>query len=453
MRNHLQYNRLNQSLLQAIRNLSIIDVNRLLLSGADVNYASSNDRNTAMHLACEIGNSEIVSALLIHFPNLNLKRNIDGFAPLHCAVKNNHNDVVLNLLMHQANPDSRDDQGFTPLNYAVENANNEIVMNLLLHQANPNSRDNLGLTPLHHAVKKGNIEMVRHLFLSPNNPDSRDFEGLTPLHYAVIYNNREIMNLLLLNNANPNICDFSGCTPFHLAVINGDLLTVSQLFSWSILPNNFNINLNLRTNSGHTAIHFAGKQNNLNLVNFLLKFNADPNKAVLSNGFTALHYASAHGNKDMVQMLLDRNAKIDGVFLAGENGYCATPLHLASINKKLEIAEILLQNGANINYLSLINKKPIDYAIANNDKALLNYFLIYYSNHPNVAFPLSLEEVVFVKKVDNGKSQAITLREHLQTDSGYDNLNRSFNALLQRLKSPDSSVARPNAYARAIGRS
>jgi ankyrin repeat protein len=73
-----------------------------------------------------------------------------------------------------------------------------------------------------------------------------------------------------------------------------------------------------------------------------LQHNADVN-AINNKNYTTLHWASEMGYADVAQILLEYGADINAV---SDNG---SPLYLASSNGRLEIVRLLLERGAEVN--------------------------------------------------------------------------------------------------------
>ena len=129
-------------------------------------------------------------------------------------------------------------------------------------------------------------------------------------------------------------------------------------------------------NAGWSAILFSSRSGNLQVVELLLKQNADPNVQNLK-GWTALIFASRNGDHQVVDVLLKKGANpnihaIDGltaIIIASINGHlqvvalllkaCADPnlryeegstaLMFASLNGHLKLAELLLKEKADCN--------------------------------------------------------------------------------------------------------
>ena len=79
--------------------------------------------------------------------------------------------------------------------------------------------------------------------------------------------------------------------------------------------------------------------------------------AVDSDGWTALMYASRYGNLDMVNRLLAANAKVNMVNKGG-----GTALIIASDNGENEIVKLLIAKGANVNAIDTIGTNALMFA-------------------------------------------------------------------------------------------
>ena len=101
--------------------------------------------------------------------------------------------------------------------------------------------------------------------------------------------------------------------------------------------------INVQTNKGQTALHWASITGKKVIVELLLEHNADLNLQN-NNGSTALHLASRSGKKEIVKLLLEHNIEVN---LQNKNG--STVLHWASRSGKKEIVELLLEYSANPN--------------------------------------------------------------------------------------------------------
>ena len=111
-------------------------------------------------------------------------------------------------------------------------------------------------------------------------------------------------------------------------------------------------NINARDTQGRTALSWAAERQDLDAVDTLLAFGADP-EITDSLGLTALHYACIGSYSDALclQLLL-----LSGANSTRKDQYGRTPLHLGPSRPSVEI---LVQYGANVNARELQQQTPI----------------------------------------------------------------------------------------------
>ncbi|CAB0031841.1 unnamed protein product [Trichogramma brassicae] len=136
--------------------------------------------------------------------------------------------------------------------------------------------------------------------------DARDKEGRTPLHAAIFNSNINMIEVLLRRGANPNSADKSGYTPLHFVCLReyDDVDLAKRFFE---IGEKFNkpLEVDAQNNEGWTPLHAAIFKGNANLVELLLRKNADPN-SLNKNGETALHKICEANLDDLtVEMLFE----------------------------------------------------------------------------------------------------------------------------------------------------
>uniref|UniRef100_A0A672YHP2 Poly [ADP-ribose] polymerase n=1 Tax=Sphaeramia orbicularis TaxID=375764 RepID=A0A672YHP2_9TELE len=306
---------------------------------------------------------------------------------LHCAVASPHpkrKQVTELLLRKGANINEKNKDFMTPLHVAAERAHNDILEVLQKHGAKVNAVDTLGQTALHRAALAGHIQTCKLLLSFGADPSIVSLQGFT----AAQMGNEAVQQIL-----NENVPTRNSDVDYRFleAAKAGDLDTVQQLCT----PQN----VNCRDLEGRhsTPLHFAAGYNRVAVVEYLLHHGADVH-------FTPLHEAAAKGKYEICKLLLkhpkytkcilnpskknrDGNMPLDMVkdgdtdiqdLLRGdaalldaakkgclarvqklcspENINCrdtqgrnSTPLHLAAGYNNLEVAEYLLEHGADVN--------------------------------------------------------------------------------------------------------
>lgn len=134
----------------------------------------------------------------------------------------------------------------------------------------------------------------------------------------------------------------NGMTSLHIAVRNDNIEMVSFLLEKGTFINA------ITADEDDTPLHIAVNDNSKDMVKFLLENKADPN---IENGVgeTPLYIASgAINNIEIVKMLLLKGAKVNNT--KNEN----SPLYAAIVEENTVIAELLINRGADINIV--VNK-------------------------------------------------------------------------------------------------
>jgi len=135
-----------------------------------------------------------------------------GRNAMHVAAEGGYTDIVSLILEHDVDVDIRDKFGMTSLYWASYGGTLSAGKHLLDHGADINARDEDGLTPLFLAALNGHAEFAEMLLERGAVIDARDNRGKTPLQWAVGRGNIEVARLLLKHGADANPRDKSGKT-------------------------------------------------------------------------------------------------------------------------------------------------------------------------------------------------------------------------------------------------
>jgi ankyrin repeat protein len=104
--------------------------------------------------------------------------------------------------------------------------------------------------------------------------------------------------------------------------------------------------------------------------------------ATASGGDTPLHMAAAYGHLDLAKLLLSNGADPNAA-----NGLGMSPLHFAAMAGKHEVVEQLVSSGANAAQLSVSNRTPAHLASENGFREVAA-FLLNHSGPPIVVSAL-----------------------------------------------------------------
>jgi ankyrin repeat protein len=190
----------------------------------------------------------------------------DGRSALHMACENDQFDVVELLLHHGASLELETLNGWTPIQYAVEIGSIKIVDRLLAAGASAHAQFISTLeTPLSVAVTNGWYSLVQLLLSSATDPNIRTGTGLAPIHIAAIKGNVDILSLLLKSEANPFIGDNDSWTALHHATNHGNSVIVSRLLETS------NHNMIFEPISW-TPLHVAVEKENIEIMSMFISY-------------------------------------------------------------------------------------------------------------------------------------------------------------------------------------
>ncbi|XP_037836661.1 ankyrin-3 isoform X4 [Kryptolebias marmoratus] len=229
--------------------------------------------------------------------------------------------------------------GLNALHLASKEGHVEVVAELIKHGANVDAATKKGNTALHIASLAGQTDVVKELVTNGANVNAQSQNGFTPLYMAAQENHLDVVQFLLDRGSSQSIATEDGFTPLAVALQQGHDQVVSLL-----LENDTKGKVRL------PALHIAARKDDTKAAALLLQndHNADVESKMMVNrttesGFTPLHIAAHYGNINVATLLLNRGAAVD--FKARND---ITPLHVASKRGNTNMVRLLLERGAKI---------------------------------------------------------------------------------------------------------
>ena len=254
----------------------------------------------------------------------------------------------------------------------------------------------------------------------PELPPSRYFNNCyTPILKATEAGASEVVQALIENGANVNdklikdICDpwipgYYYCPCLNLAVKHDSLEIVKIL-----VKNGANLESteSVSGSRGNTPLHIACKNNSPEIAKFLIENGAELNSCPsgwghVQYGFelTPLHITIIYTDSTkIVQLLIQHGADLEKETTGGQ-----TALLIAIFTDQLEMATILIENGANVNFINFNadGQNPLHLAATKNHPELIKKLIDYGAegNARNLQGNNALEISLDSKILENFKS-------------------------------------------------
>src|SRR5215510_7918262 len=238
------------------------------------------------------------------------------------AVKSGDRSAALALLQQKVNVNTPEADGTTALHWAVQRDDVDLVERLIKAGANVNAKNDYGSTPMSEAALNGNAAVIDRLLKAGADVESPNADGQTALMIVARSNNVGAAKLLLSHGANVNAVE-----KFH----------------------------------EQTALMWAAAQSQPTMVKVLVEAGADVDarsrvnnwerqvtaeaRAIArpSGGLTPLLYAARQGCLQCTKILAEAGADLD---LGDPDN--VSPLLLATLNGRFDLAAYLINKGANV---------------------------------------------------------------------------------------------------------
>jgi ankyrin repeat protein len=388
------------------------DIVRFLLGkGADINLLNRN-KQTALHSA----SSEEVAGLLIEAGISVDARDAKGRTALHLS---NNVELSRYLLSKGASIEAKDNLGETPLHHAMNAYSKKpIAKFLILADADIYSKDINGKLPIH---KVKSLEIGQLLFRYfpeyKNMVDTKDAAGKTPLQYAItkgqkslallfvhsgadvnqkgddgksllhLAYNRESVDLLISKKIEINTTDQNGKTPLYDSLLNGHEVVAGTLI---------NCGANLAQEEKDFLLANAAIKGHFAVLKLLCQQGA--NVTQLNDAGKNLTYLALHNNKvEIAEFLLERGVTIS----AEEKDFL---LHLAATEGYLQVAALLIEQGANLQQLG-DNGKTLLYLALNRGQKEVSKLLV----QKGLKLTMQEEELLVQEAIKHGNNKLIEL--------------------------------------------
>jgi ankyrin repeat protein len=158
------------NIFKAARTGNVKVLESYILHGADLSQRKGERKNTVLHEAAKLNQTEIVRVLLESGADIEAK-NFENSTPIFSAVaiENGESDCLRLLIDAGANVNAEHDK-YSVLHLAANNDNFDAVQMLIEAGALVNAQNQYGATPLHSAAEMNNAQSVKALLKGGADP-------------------------------------------------------------------------------------------------------------------------------------------------------------------------------------------------------------------------------------------------------------------------------------------
>ncbi|CUS10339.1 unnamed protein product [Tuber aestivum] len=345
------------------------------------------DQDTLLHCAARSGYLEVVQCLISMGMDVNIINGL-GETPLLAASRAGHYEVSGYLMEAGAGADKTSIFGEGPIHFLpffddqhIDSISELMVQNGAdvneLSKANPRVGEHgfLGHSPLHYAVVRNHIASIRALLRLGADPYAKTEDG-SAIRWACLLCRAEALDMMVAASSRRLSSEDSRPEPLAEAVLgpanrlenikeHGGNHENAKIATLKVLDKYKAINYKDMNDCGqHTVLHYAVLAGYPTVVNYLLAHT--PSKQHLDIGYfgkTPLMEAIYMGYRDVFEALLCHGADVHLPLAA--TWRCASYLHVCAFagHRDLFFPEQLLKHGALVDQLDEAGRTPFALAV------------------------------------------------------------------------------------------
>nr|XP_058949946.1 ankyrin-1-like [Pocillopora verrucosa] len=390
--------------------------------GATVACESNNGWNT-LHYAAQGGDTDIISLIHTHLPNIEPKsgegetplmvaafcsnlhavkwfiekgetvacEGNKGWNTLHFAAQGGDTDIISLIHTHLPNIESRTDEGETPLMVAAFCGNLHAVKWFLEKGATVASESNNGWNTLHFAAQGGDTDIISLIHTHLPNIEPKSGEGETPLMVAAFTGKLHAVKWFIEKGATVACESNRGWNTLHHAAQGGDTDIISLIHTH--LPN-----IESKTGEGHTPLMVAAFCGKLHAVKWFLEKGATV-ACENNRGWNTLHYAAQGGDTDIISLIHTHLPNIES-----KSGEGDTPLMVAAFCGNFHAVKWFLEKGATVTSVESNGWNILHCAAQGSDPDTIDLIL---THLPDIESKTANGETPLIIAVLHGKLQGV----------------------------------------------
>lgn len=344
------------------------------------------DKNKKMHLSIDYNWVEEFEYIVEN--NISLHADC-----LYELARNSNNTKMLDVLFKHSDVDinTADERGWTALHLAAQyNKNLEIFKYLIEKGADFHLETKYKKNILHFAVINPNISILEYILNEHLYDDinGKACDGVTPLMAALEFVTKsKFLELLINHKASYKETDNNGGTVLHYASRNEHIDIIKF-----VIKNKLYKNINALDNENQNALFWAVYYNsNISVIQELIS-NDCKTDLINKDGDTLLHIAIYNKNSNIIKYLLEKHYYED---IDAKNEILGfTPLHKACLYcSNTEIISTLIENGASKAQIAKSGESIYHSLMINPNEKVVDYVLEHYpidTNDSNDYFGESL---------------------------------------------------------------
>jgi uncharacterized protein len=292
----------------------------------------------------------VVASLMLFTASVAASAAAPASGSIAAAAQNGQMEAVRELVRSHVDVNAPGPDGTPALQWTVYRQDLAASRLLLSAGADANSANRYGVRPLHLAILNGDAQMVRLLLGAHADANSADATGETCLMMAANVGDPDIVKALLDKGAKVDARDPEYQQTALMFAARGGHAAVTRLLI------KHGAQVDAQTRAGKVpefrtpASNSGSKGAGIIRGGWPQRGERDP----IPGGKTPLLYAAREGHLDIVQLLLSSGAQLEKSDTDGVN-----PLLMAVLNGQLSTARFLIDRGANVNVMDWYGETPL----------------------------------------------------------------------------------------------